>query len=145
MDYIELATKFLQNMQLLHKSRPQKKITESMQGEIFVLHYLFHQGDDVVPGEISNIMNISSARTAAALNSLERKGFIIRDIDKNDRRRILIRLTEEGRDSAQKHQQELIQNTVKMLRLLGDDDAREYIRITGKLAELWKSGTNGNQ
>jgi DNA-binding MarR family transcriptional regulator len=136
MDYTEAAAELLRNMQMLHKSRPQKKIAESLQGEIFVLHYLFSRGDDVVPGEISNTMDISSARIAATLNSLESKGFLTREIDKNDRRRILVRLTPEGKAVAQKHQWAVIQNTAEMLSFLGEEDTKEYIRITCKLASI---------
>jgi DNA-binding MarR family transcriptional regulator len=123
-------------MLLLRKTSPQKKIAESMQGEIFVLKYLFRKGDTVVPGDISDTMGISSARTAAALNNLEHKGFVTREIDKDDRRRILVKITPEGKAFAQKHLQDVIQNTAEMLSLLGEEDAKEYIRITEKLADI---------
>lgn len=145
MDYTELAGEFLQSMFLLQKSRPQKKIAGSMQGEIFVLYYLLRQGSDIVPGEISKIMCISSARTAAALNNLERKGLVTREIDKGDRRRILISLTSAGRELAREHQKNVVCDTVKMLRLLGENDALEYIRIIKKLAALCENGLNGNE
>lgn len=136
MDYMELAEKLFQNMYLLRKSRPQRKMTESMQGETFVLRYISQHEGSVVPGEISAIMDISSARIAATLNSLEKKGLITRQIDTNDRRRILVRLTQAGKDLAEEHHQSVMEGGARLLSLLGEQDAMEYVRITGRLAEL---------
>jgi DNA-binding MarR family transcriptional regulator len=139
MDYSELALTLLHNMHLLYKSKMQKKIIDSMQGELFVLQYIFSQDDEVAPGKIGSVMGISSARIAAALNGLENKGLVTRDIDKNDRRRIIVRLTDPGRDSAQKLRCDVVRHATDMLRLLGEKDAAEYTRITGRLAELSKT------
>jgi DNA-binding MarR family transcriptional regulator len=136
MDYADLAAQFLRSMRLLHLTRPHKAMSESMQGEIFVLQYLYKQGDHVLPGEISSVMNISSARTAAALNSMEQKGLVTREINTHDRRQILVSITQQGKDLAHKHHREVIDNTAMMLSLLGEDDAKEYIRITNKLADI---------
>ena len=136
MDYNELATELMQKMYALRQARPQKQIDESMQGEHFVLHLIsFHQRS-VLPSEISNRMGISSARIAAALNSLERKGLITRKIDISDRRRILVDLTPEGKAMADEQHQKAMETLRNTLRQLGENDAREYVRITGRLAEL---------
>jgi len=134
-DYKELAAEFMQKLHILNKARPHKRISESMHGEAFVLKYLSYQDGFVLPSEISNIMGISSARIAAALNSLERKGLITRQIDPSDRRRILVELTSEGKALAESQHQEILENTTKMFAFLGEHDAREYVRITGRLAE----------
>lgn len=136
MDYKELASELMQKMYVLNKVRPHRQINESMQGEAFVLKYLAYHGGSVLPSEISNVMGISSARIAATLNSLERKGLITRNIDTGDRRRILVNLTSEGKTVADEHNQQILEKTSNMLSLLGEHDAREYVRITGKLANL---------
>ncbi len=135
MDYTKLAIEFLEKMDMFRKAKTQKNITEALQGEMFVLHYIFHKGGEVLPGEISNEMGVSSARIATALNSLEKKGLITRQIDTSDRRRIIVRFTEKGENFAVKHQQAVVKYTVEMLSLLGEHDAKEYVRITGRLAE----------
>ena len=136
MDYKQLADEFMQKMYVLSKARPQRKLHDSMQGETFVLHYILHHGDSVLPSEICKIMGISSARIAAALNGLESKGVITRRIDTSDRRRILVDLTPKGKAMAEEQRQEMLENTSKLLSLLGEDDAREYVRLTGKLADF---------
>jgi len=136
MDYEALAIEMLGKMQALRKTRPQKHINESLHGEAFVLHYIAQRGGNVLPGEISGEMNVSSARVAVALNSLESKGLITRQIDTSDRRKILVRITPEGKALEEKHQRIVIEGAAKLLALLGERDAVEYIRITGRLAEL---------
>ncbi|BAE85602.1 MarR family winged helix-turn-helix transcriptional regulator [Desulfitobacterium hafniense] len=136
MDYTKLAEEFLEKMYRVNRHRSHKQINESMQGELFVLQYIaLHEGD-VLPSEISNKMGISSARVAATLNSLEKKGLITRRIDTSDRRRILVELTLNGKEEAEKHFQMILKNVAEMLSALGERDAKEYVRIIGRLSEI---------
>lgn len=136
MDYTKLAEQLLQSMFVFHRSDPQKKIHDSMHGEAFVLQCIYQHAGELVPGEIRDIMDISSARIAATLNSLEKKALITRQIDASDRRRILIALTPAGKEAAEAHQRAVTENAATFLRLLGEHDAMEYVRITKKLAQL---------
>lgn len=136
MDYDELAAELLDKMQAFHKARPQKHFNEALQGEEFVLRYISLRGGDVLPGEISTEMSVSSARIATALNSLEKKGLVTRQIDKNDRRKIIIGITQKGKDLAEKQYHIAVSGIAKILVLLGDHDAKEYVRIMSKLAEI---------
>lgn len=136
MEYKILAEEFMEMMTMLRKKEPNKFISESMQGEVVTLHYIMQHNGDVLPSEISNDMDVSSARVAATLNSLENKGYITRQIDKNDRRRILVSLTPNGKEIASKNKEKIIRIVSKMLSDLGEHDAKEFVRITGKLANL---------
>jgi len=142
MDYSKLALELIKKMYLLHRATPQKSIDEAMQGEAYVLHFIAERGSNVMPGEIGGAMNVSSARVAQTLNNIESKGLIVRQTDVNDRRRVLVSLTPEGRSAAEKHQQNLLSLVTEMLKLLGERDAREYVRITGKLADAISKNDN---
>ena len=135
MDYTELALELLNNMQLLHKAKQKRHMSEVMQGETFVLNFLALREDDVLPGEISSEMEVSSARVAATLNSLEKKGLITRQIDRNNRRKILVSITQEGKELAEERYRVLLEKAVATLKYLGEYDAKEYVRIMGRLAE----------
>lgn len=111
-------------------------LDESLQGEIFTLFYLRDRNELVLPGEISGEMSISSARVASILNSLESKGLLERQIDKTDRRRILVNLTQEGKEKAEEHNEEVINMITKMFELLGEDDSKEFVRITGRIIDM---------
>lgn len=134
MDYKALALEFMETMKQMRKHDPQKKINESTHGEHFVLFLITKHDGPVIPSDISAEMEISSARIAATLNSLEKKGLITREIDPEDRRRILVNPTEAGRVVVDEHFKMIIKTTTGMLEYLGEHDAMEFVRIMKKLA-----------
>lgn len=136
MNYREMALQFLESTRKFRKQHHQKKIEEKMKGEAYTLLYMFMQKRSIIPGELSCELSVSSARAAAILNGLEDKGFITRQIDKADRRRILVTLTAKGRVKAREHYETMVEATSKMLQVLGEDDTRELVRIVGRMAEL---------
>ena len=136
MDYMNLANELMSNMRLLHSAKMQKKVDEALQGETYVLHYLAYRDAETLPGDISIQMNVSSARIAQTLNNMEKKGWITRRIDSGDRRKIIVSLTAEGRMEEAKHTKTILGLVSEMLSLLDVQDALDYVRITGKLAEI---------
>ncbi|NLJ40348.1 MAG: MarR family transcriptional regulator [Clostridiales bacterium] len=136
MDYTELAKRFLYNARQFRKCGYHKKIDRSIQGETFALLFISGRSGAILPNEISDEMNISSARVAAMLNNLEDKGLISREVDSTDRRRVLVSLTPEGREIANQHRQNSIRAIARMLESLGEHDAKEYVRIMGRLADI---------
>ena len=136
MDYSELAVELFNKMQSFKNAEPQKNIDEAMRGEAFVLHYIASHGGEAVPGEIGGEMNVTSARIAQTLNGSEKKGYITRRIDQNDRRRIIVSLTLEGKKEEERQHRMIMESSAKMLEMLGEHDAKEHVRIVGKLAEI---------
>ncbi len=140
MDFDQMAQEYMETMFYMRKVNSHKEIHDSVHGENFVLFFISQNGGKVIPSDISNEMGISSARVAAALNSLEKKGLIIRKIDTEDRRRILIDVTDSGREQVDNHYR-MVMNMIKnMLQYLGENDAREFIRIMKRLAEKGPEG-----
>jgi len=135
MNYEELAKDFLKSMHEVQKARHQKFLQEGIQGESIILYHI-RKHSEVIPGQISDAMGISSARVAAVLNSLEGKGLITREIDSGDRRRIIVKLTPKGCEQAEEQRKRNIEMIKDILMRLGETDAKEYVRITGRLAEV---------
>ena len=98
MDYQALAREYMTIMHKMRKRKSEQQINDSLRGEQFVLGFIAHTEGSVIPSDISAAMGISTARIAAALNNLESKGLITRRIDMSDRRKILVELTEAGRE-----------------------------------------------
>lgn len=130
----DLASEFLHAMPHLHRSRPQKQITESMRGEHFIVQYINIMGRKVQPSEISAEMEISTARVAAALNGLEKKGMIRREIDPSDRRRILVDLTDVGRERADEVSEHMMYGVRMLFEYLGIDDSRDLVRLVKRMS-----------
>jgi DNA-binding MarR family transcriptional regulator len=123
-------------MKSLHRLKSHKHINEAFRGEAFILDCLACCKRNLHPGEIGQEMEVSSARIASALNRLEKKELITRQIDTQDRRGILIEITPKGREVAEENRQMILRFAADMLERLGEDDAREYVRIQKRLATI---------
>lgn len=133
MEYTKLAELFMEKITGIKKIMSSNDISKSTHGEMYVLLYLLKQNRDVMPNEISKEMNISTARIANVLNSLENKKLITRVINKKDRRKILVKITEHGKVTAEEKLKQYTEVTTKILESLGKDDAKKFIEILDKL------------
>lgn len=134
MDSQDFVFEMMHNLRIFSNKVPQF-ITHPIRGEKFILNYLLHSNTTVIPSDISSSMETSTARTAAALNALEDKKLITRDINKDDRRQILVSLTDEGRQLAESYEKEYLQKGARLFEVLGEQDAKEFLRIVGKIAK----------
>lgn len=101
-------------------------------GEMPVLQFLSSQNGDVIPSEIAKKLKFSRARMSHILDSLETKGFITRRPDPSDRRRVLVAITDRGREFAAEKHAESVSLLAKQLSSLGEHDAQELVRILNK-------------
>lgn len=115
-----------------------------LRGEDAILLYLYEslKCDVVTPSDISENLNITSARVAATLNSLQSKGFITREIDEEDRRKIIIKLTKEGEDVAKCLRNKHFDELNHILTKLGEDDTNELLRIIKDITKILKEEKN---
>lgn len=116
-------------------------ITRANKGELFVLHFLSMSGTRVLPSELSVALQASTARISALLGRLEKKGQIKREIDKENRRNILVTITGAGRERAEKEMLEMKNDMVKVFAKMGKTDTEEFIRLTKRFFELSKKCT----
>lgn len=137
MEYDALALKMLEYIRKMWKVKPQRQLNKSMQGENYLLDFLLQRKDSTVfPSEISKELGTSTARTAAALNNLEKKGLVERTINKDDRRQINVTLTSEGKDIAETNRLVDIEVVADILERLGEEDAKDFVRILKKITEI---------
>ncbi len=135
MEYRELTEQLLNSIYEFGKHKAAKTIGSNLKGETFTLMYLQLKGAEVSPGELVNVMEISSARVAALLNSLEKKELISRKIDPADRRKIVVKLTEKGQEKADNCRECSNRMVRAMLEWIGEEDARHLLRICRKVTE----------
>jgi len=100
-----------------------------LRGEFFALKLLSFKEGPMSAGELSDVMQISSARVATMLGRLEDKGLIERRIDPNDRRRIVVILTEKGRNDFITHHRLMRDNLISVFKKMGEKDTEECIRL----------------
>ena len=123
----------------------QKNMFEDMnranKGELFVLHHLSKNAAAVLPSELSAALRSSTARISALLGSLERKGQIERAIDKSNRRKVLVTITESGRARALRDTRERDENLARVFIELGEDDTAEFLRLSEQFFVLMQKYT----
>ena len=132
----ELAKEFLEEFYRLGRLTQSRTISHSMKGEAFMLLYLLQKGEGATPGELGRALKSSTARVAAALNSLERKNQITRKTDEKDRRKVVVELTEEGRKKAEECRRLPEQMVTHLMDRLGEEDAQNMLHILKRINEI---------
>jgi DNA-binding MarR family transcriptional regulator len=89
--------------------------------------------------EISNLLQITPAGVTHLINPLEETGYIERLPDRNDRRIVLIGLTEKGTQVAQALISEVQENLIGLVNYLGEEDSKTLIRLMSKSIEFFIS------
>ena len=136
MDMEQMAANLLQYMVSLPRRAPQNWLSDFSRGELFLLNYLHMHGGTAWPSAMSKALQTSTARIAAALNNLERKGWIRRELDDADGRRKLVHLTPEGCEYLKKYHTKALRNITQLLMELGETDSAEFLRITQRLEAI---------
>ncbi len=136
MDYRKLAEELFEYLRFKPKRLIENQITEATRGEIEILTYLQDSKKEVTSGELSTGLKKTTARIANTLNTLEKKGFIIRIQDKKDRRKILVQITPEGIRYEEGRRREALKNLTCLLEAMGEHDAKEHLRLVKKIHNI---------
>jgi DNA-binding MarR family transcriptional regulator len=132
MDYRKVAEDFIRyRMPHGHGHPTLTKYQMFNKGERFALFFLMHNKGNATPGEIAEATRISTARVTALLNRLEERGYVLREMDPNDRRKIVVSLTEAGREVITREQKELVLILAAVFKRMGERDTMEFLRLFG--------------
>lgn len=124
-------------MQLLVKNRHGafSKIEKSSKGANVVIKILARMNEPTNPKHLAETLNLSTARIAAVLGNLEKRGLISRTMDPDDRRKINVSLTERGKEVAKAEKQEMRAKIVHVFELMGEEDTKKYLELTAKFVD----------
>lgn len=111
-------------------------LNEFSRGEVGILSFLAFDKDEVLAGELSEKLGVSTARIASILNSLENKEYIIRREDDFDKRKTVVAITEKGSKSVASTKKEIINKIIKVIKEIGYDEIKKYIEITLKIRNV---------
>ena len=136
MEVSSVTQELLETLEILCSRRSTAPWSDFSQGELRVLHHLADGGRAaMLPGELSADLSLSSARVAATLRQLEEKGLVSREMSHVDRRKIHVYLTAEGRRYIEKRFEHVVHSTERLVDFLGQEDARELVRILRRISE----------
>lgn len=136
MIYQDLAEEIISLRSFAPRMQMDRRISKGVQGEAFVMNFLYEHNCSAYPRELSVAMNVSTARIASLLRCLEKKEYIKRSTDENDCRQIVVTLTETGKLMINDKHHDTVDLLASVFEELGEEDAREYVRINKKLAKI---------
>lgn len=129
----ELAQKFIDEFQKFRMKRITDDVHRSSRGIYLVLRYLSLQEKEISSKDISDNLHVSSARMAIALHTLEEKHLITKQTCESDGRKMLITITDEGRNVLENRNANIIELLEGLFTKLGKGDAEDLVRIFTKL------------
>ncbi len=88
------------------------------------------------PTQLAEIAHVSNARMANILRALEKKNLIERIPSSDDRRRVSVRLTDEGLSEHKLRMERLHEYESLFVRGMGEDDVQELTRLLNKAADV---------
>lgn len=106
-----------------------RTVQDSIRGEYGVLRYLMYVHDNVSAGVLTEQLHVVPGRMTDILKSLENKGFIKRCKDNEDRRKVNVFLTEEGKIEAKEKRKYITEEYRGLFEILGEEDTKELIRL----------------
>lgn len=101
--------------------------------------YIFNNGEagkKVLPGDLVKELGISFGRITNILKVLEKKGYVPKEQDCMDRRRVYVSLTEEGECYIKDKYQKALNYFSQIFEQLGEEDAAQYYRISLQIHKI---------
>ena len=115
---------------LIHREVDPDELGMSMK-EFSTLNFV-RDADGVTQGELGTRMCVDANTVVQLLNSLERRGFAVRERDPQDRRRHLVRITPKGTRALMRAEGALDRSTAAVLGPLSEDDRRQLQELLAK-------------
>ena len=100
----------------------------SRQGEVMVMRQLAI-GKQMTPGQLAHSTSNSPGRISAILGALENKGWVVREVDPHNRRRVLVSLTDEGRHSVDAHRKVAAEYMAWVFDHMGADNTERFLQL----------------
>ena len=86
--------------------------------------------------EIQSNLHITKSAISQMMNSLEKKGYIEREIDKNDRRKVIVTLTKMGMDVLKKTKDSVNQLLDEIFSRFGEENTKQLISLINLLSDI---------
>lgn len=98
--------------------------------------------ENIQISDIQKYLFITKAAVSKMLGVLEKKGYVNRDIDQKNRRKLIITLTPKGKDVLKHTDKSFDDLLAKVISELGADDTKQFARIINRLADILKDLSN---
>lgn len=99
----------------------------------------FNNGDPIMPSRVAKKLNITVAAITHRINSLEEQGYVVRSSSPDDRRIVLVSLTDKGKKMAKVLRKSYWKKMCGLVENLGDKDSANLIRLISKISDYLKN------
>ena len=134
-DYLELGQELFREFGGMHQ-RVSRMMDNAMGGEMAIMRALMVAGGTLTPSELADKAWVSNARVANILKALEQKGWIEREHSKEDRRRVIVTITDKGRQDMETKRRNFEDRAATFLEQLGEEDTREMVRLLRRTNQI---------
>jgi DNA-binding MarR family transcriptional regulator len=86
--------------------------------------------------ELQETLHISKAAVSQIAGNLEKKGYLLREINKDNRRKLTITLTSEGHKAMQRAEMDFDKTLSDFFSRLGENDSNEMVRLFSRFADI---------
>ena len=85
--------------------------------------------------DLQKLLSVTKAAVSKMLGVLENKGYVIRDINKQNRRTLLITLTPKGKEAVEYIEKEIDENLIKIFERMGKANIEQFITNINRYAD----------
>lgn len=134
----EQIERLLEQLKKAPPSEHFQNIDRNTAGIRAILKYLSETDDKVTSGQISEYMQVSTARVAVLLRKMVTKGLIERTNDPSDGRVVVVKLSDYGRQIATKMRENIYTHIGEMIDKVGMDRMLEFAAISNEIRSVMK-------
>lgn len=139
MDNEDLRYRLIGSLEKIYYMEEFTQLIEFLQGELYVLQYLdTNKSETNNPSVLSDQLHISRPRITAAISALRKKGYVEAVTSDQDRRKVFVSITDEGRRFLEGKREKVIDSFQEFIHSIGEENTLELIRIIDLTAELMK-------
>ncbi len=105
-------------------------------GQLGILFYLNEHPEGTSSGELAEVMHVGTGRIGNALKAMQQRGTINRRIDPDDNRRIIVTITDYGRQLITARRREFIDSMGYVLDAVGYDKLSAMLDTLEEIARV---------
>lgn len=130
--------------ELLEETHPAEffdRMNEIQMGIGAVLRLLYERKCPLTAGQISKLLNVSTARIAVLLKKMETKGFVVRETGADDARTTVVTLSDLGVKTAEKLRTEIYAQIEAVIDSVGMTRMMEFVAISKEICSVMKGSS----
>lgn len=126
-----------QDFYLLFCDHKIKKVSDVIQdgfsGMYLVLRFLGEEKKEYSAGDLSQMLGLTTARTAVILLTLKKKGYIVRSKSQEDARKTIVKITPKGAAALEERKAKIFDKIDSFLKKLDEHEIGQLFHILEKL------------